>query len=168
MLDYTKELTLHIQGLGMSFHHAFMEMEEKTQVGIPPELDIHSISIQKVGGYIPQLIRIVYLDKDYQEKQQAYMAKYSLGNLVCTPVEEEPTEHPFSHEMTLSNSSIGIILHINIKYLNKEWSQRENNSQRSWCFNNPNRWISLYQDSTLWCIKPYALETHPSISYLHT
>lgn len=150
MLDYTKELTLHIQGLGMSFHHAFMEMEERTQVDIPSGIDIHAISIQKIGGYIPQLLRIVYLDKDYQEKQQAYMAKYSLGNLVCTPVQEEPIEHPFSHEMTLSNSSIGIILYVSSKELNYQG------------------WLSLYQEGIPWSSKGYELKNLSSPLYLHT
>lgn len=35
MLDYTKELTLHIQGLGMLFHLAFQEIDETTEVDIP-------------------------------------------------------------------------------------------------------------------------------------
>jgi hypothetical protein len=93
MIDYTQELTLHIEGLGMNFHEAFQEREEVTLVDIPSDVDIHSISIQKIGGFKPQLVHLVYLDKDYQELQQAYMAHYSFGNLICTPVEEPLVNH---------------------------------------------------------------------------
>lgn len=150
MLDYTKGLTLHIQGLGISFHQAFMEMEERTQVYLPSVVDIPAISIQKIGGYIPQLVRIVYLDSDYQERQQAYMAKYSLGNLVCTPVKEEPIEHPFGQEMTLSNSPIGIILYLPSKELNRQG------------------WLSLYQEGIPWSSKGYELKDLSNPLYLHT
>lgn len=159
MLDYTKELTLHIQGLGMNFHQAFQEIDNTTQVEIPPNVDIHSISIRKIGGYKPQLVRLVYLDSNDQEQQQAYMSKYVEGNLVCIPVEEVPTNHPFSHEYTLNGHPIGIILHVGSKYINQESNLLPTE---------PNNWVSIYQEGVIRLINPYVLDIHSGITYLHT
>lgn len=159
MIDYTKEVTLHIEGLGMNFYEAFQEREEITQVDIPPDVDIHSISIQKIGGYKPQLVHLVYLDQNNQEQQQAYMAHYFMGNLVCTPVKEPLVNHSFSQECTLSGHPIGIILHISSKYINQENNLIPNDA---------NSWISIYQEGILRLINPYVLDTYPTITYLHT
>lgn len=150
MLDYTKEITIHIQGLGMNFHEAFQEIDQYTPVNIPPGVDIHSISIQKIGGYKPQLLHVVYLDKNYQEQQQGYMCNYIEGNLVCTPVDESPIEHPFSDERRLSNSHIGIILNMQTEEVQ------------------PTGWIGIYQYGRPRSLKAYTLETKASKSYLHT
>ena len=159
MLDYTKELTLHIQGLGMNFHQAFQEIDKTTQVEIPPDVDIHSISIRKIGGYKPQLVRIMYLDSNDQEQQQAYMAKYVEGNLVCSPVQEVSISHPFSHECTLNGHPIGIVLHVSSQYINQESNLLSNE---------PNNWVSIYQKGVIRLINPYVLDTHSGNTYLHT
>ena len=134
MIDYTKEITLHIEGLGMNFYEAFQEREEITQVDIPPDVDIHSISIQKIGGYKPQLVYLVYLNQTNQEQQQAYMTHYSMSNLICTPIEEPLVNHSFSQECTLSGHPIGVILHISSKYINQEYNLIPNGA---------NSWISI-------------------------
>ena len=113
---------------------AVQEREEITQVDIPPDVDIHSISIQKIGGYKPQLVYLVYLNQTNQEQQQAYMTHYSMSNLICTPIEEPLVNHSFSQECTLSGHPIGVILHISSKYINQEYNLIPNGA---------NSWISI-------------------------
>jgi hypothetical protein len=137
MIDYTKEITLHIQGLGMFFRQAFEEVDNTTQVDIPPDVDIHSIYIRKVGGYIPRLVRILYKDKKGIDQQQAYMSKYKEGNLICTPIEDTIITNPFSLERTLPNSPYGIVLYLpGIDICTKGW-------------------LGLYQDSIPWTTRTY-------------
>jgi len=151
MIDYTREITLHIQGLGMLFHQAFEEVDNTTQIEIPPDVDIHSISIRKVGGYIPRLVCILYKDKQEIDQQQAYMAKYIDGNLICTPIDEVHIVNPFSLERTLPNSPYGIILYLASNEIKEKG------------------WVGFYQDSIPWNTRTYRkLEVSKDITYLET
>lgn len=153
MLDFTKELILHIQGLDVSISNYFIEIDSTQDISIPPDVDIKSICVEEIGGSIPQLVHIIYLNDDYQEQQQAYMCNYLLGNLVCNPIHESSIEHPFSKEYTLSNSPIGITIHIPSKYIKEEG------------------WLSIYQKDIPWITCGYELDknvSNSSISLLHT
>ncbi|MFM6400185.1 MAG: hypothetical protein ACKPFF_26210 [Planktothrix sp.] len=150
MLDYTKELTLHIQGLSIYFHQAFEEVDKHIDVDIPPGTQVHSAHITKVGGYKPQLLRIIYKSKEGNELQQAYMAKHIDGNLICIPIEEVPIINPFSLERTLPNSPYGIVLYIPSIEVNEKG------------------WLGLYQDGIPWTTRTYRKLENQGITYLET
>lgn len=150
MLDYTKELTIHIQGLRMFFRQAFEEVDKFIDVEIPPGTQVHSASIRKLGGYKPQLLRIIYKDNNSQEQQQAYMTKYLDGNLICTPIEEVYIANPFSLERTLPNSPYGIVLYISSSEVSEQG------------------WLGLYQDSISWTTCTYTKLETGDITYLET
>lgn len=149
MLDFTKQLTLHLQGFTIYAHEVFQEIDKTTQVEIPLDIDIHSISIQKVGGTKPQLLNLIYLGTD-EEVQQAYMCNYIEGNLLCSPIKDVKVQHPFTQQGVISGDPIGLILHLSSKYIANSG------------------WVGLYQEKLPWNINPYIL--HPSsnsrISYL--
>jgi len=152
MLDYTKELILHIQGLSMFFRQAFEEIDNTIDVDIPPSTQVHSVSIRKIGGYIPHLVRILYKDKQGTDQQQAYMSNYTNGNIICTPIEEVPIANPFSLERTLPNSPYGIILYLSSNQVSDKG------------------WLGLYQNGIPWTTKTYRkVKTgENNITYLET
>lgn len=141
MLDYKRELTLHIQGLTIYAHEVFQEIDKATQVEILPNVDIHSIYIHKVGGTKPQLLHVIYLDINEQVEQQAYMCNYIEGNLVCSPVEDIKVNHPFTKEKVLTGDPLGLVIHLSSEYINKIG------------------WVGFYQGSLPWNINPYILHS---------
>ena len=152
MLDYTKELTIHIQGLGMFFRQAFEEVDKFIDVEIPPGTQVHSASIRKIGGHIPHLVRILYKDKQGIDQQQAYMSNYTNGNIICVPTEEHPISNPFPLERTLPNCHYGIILYLPSNQVSDKG------------------WLGLYQNSAPWTIRTYRkVKTgEDNITYLET
>lgn len=82
-IDYRKQLVLHIQGLPFSTKEYFEDIDEV----IPTSSS--QVFIQKLGGYRPQRVDIIFNDKEGKLSSQAYMARYIEDNLVCSPIEDE-------------------------------------------------------------------------------
>lgn len=149
MVDYTKELILHIQGLDFYIGHYFQEADSTDSIEILPGNEIQQINVTKLGGYIPRLVRFIYLDVHKVEKQQSYMVKYVEGNLLCTPtLNESDIIHPFSQETSLPNKVTGIVLSIPPSYINSEG------------------WVSVYQEGIPWWSGTYTSFSQPNETYL--
>jgi hypothetical protein len=88
MFDLDQQLTIHLQGLPVQFGKYYQEVDE-TPLVTP------SITIRKIGGYIPQRIDLILCIRSPQGgdlilygEEQSYMSRYKNGNLSLYPIEE--------------------------------------------------------------------------------
>jgi hypothetical protein len=80
LMNFKQQLTIHIQGLPFNTYDYFQEIDNTNNIG--------PCSIQKIGGYMPQKLEIIFINSDYQLEGQAYMVKYTKGNLEATMVND--------------------------------------------------------------------------------
>ena len=86
-MNFKQRLTIHIQGLPFNISSYVEEIDEVSDIDTK-DMDIKSLQIQKIGGYKPQKLELIFINDKYELEGQAFIIKYMKGSLEATPISD--------------------------------------------------------------------------------